>query len=103
MLLVHDLRIEEDVIPLFNFTHTGQAEAALWDLFRSPPGSITAILEWQHIMRGFRQNWAVVGEFSYSTLYQRETQSFLNNLKNGRTLLESDPIKARIRYLWSAE
>ena len=61
MLLVQDLNIEADVIPIFNFTHTGQAEAALLKLFRQPPGSVLAILERQHIIQGFRQNWAVVG------------------------------------------
>lgn len=44
-----------------------------------------------------------MGEFSYSTLYQRETQAFLGDLKSGRTLLKSDPISARLGYFWSEE
>ncbi|OGX85431.1 MutS-related protein [Hymenobacter glacialis] len=103
MLLVQDLNIVTDVLPIFNFTHTGQAETALLHLFRQAPGSVMAILERQEILKGFRQNWEVLSEFSYSPIYQRETQTFLNNLKSGRTSLKSSPIIARLGYLWSDE
>ena len=103
MLLVHDLNIENDVLPTFNFTHTQQGEAALLRLFQQPPGSVQAILERQQTIQGLRRNWAVVGEFAYSALYQRETQTFLGNLKSGRTLLISAPIQARLHYFWSEE
>ncbi|WKN44012.1 MutS-related protein [Tunicatimonas pelagia] len=97
MMLVQDLNLEQDVIPIFNYTNSTQAELALRDMLSASGMSLDAIQERQHICRGYIQNWEVLENFSYPTLYQRETYSFLTDIANQRIDLGESTIKTRLR------
>jgi len=102
MLLVDDLQLERDMLPLFNFTHHEQAEAALLALFQERPPTLAAVVERQAIIRGFLHNWSVLAEYTYPMLYLRGTQSFLADVQSKRLLLPTG-YRARWQLFFSAE
>lgn len=102
MLLINDLQVERDILPLFNFTHQEQSEAALRRFFDERPPTQSAILERQTILQAFLDNWAVLSNFSYSVLYFRGAQSFMQDVQSGRLLLPHGA-KARWQFFFSDE
>lgn len=97
MMLVQDLNLEKDIIPIFNYTNNTQAELALRDMLNASGMSLDEIQERQHICQGYLQNWDVLEDFSYPTLYQRETYSFLTGIANQRVDLGESTIKTRLK------
>ncbi|QNE41419.1 hypothetical protein F1C16_18565 [Hymenobacter sp. NBH84] len=100
MLLIDDLQVERDILPLFNFTHQEQSEAALRQLFDERPPTKAAVAERQAVVQAFLNNWAVLGNFSYSVLYFRGAQSFMQEVQSGRYLLAAGA-KARWQFFFS--
>ncbi|MBC6610426.1 hypothetical protein H8B15_05810 [Hymenobacter sp. BT507] len=102
MLLIDDLQMERDILPLFNFTHQEQSEDALRRLFDERPPTPAAVAERQAILQAFLRNWAVLADFSYSVLYFRGAQSFMHEVQSGRLQL-ANGAKARLQFFFSEE
>lgn len=80
MIQVQDLKLEEDVLPFFNFTNNSYAEDKLLYLLQTVPASDVEVKARTGIMQGMLRNWAIVGEFTYRRLDLLEVYSFMANL-----------------------
>lgn len=103
MLLVDDLRLEADILPLFNFTHCFEAETAVRGLLRELPASAELVLEKQAVFRALLAQWDVMGEFSYSRIQLSEVQRFLHEVVSGQLALETNRLRLAARLLVSEE
>ncbi|MGB3586282.1 MAG: hypothetical protein WBA23_07080, partial [Tunicatimonas sp.] len=97
MMLIQDLNLEQDIVPIFNYTNNTQAELALRDMLNASGMSLNEIRERQNICQGYTKNWDVLEDYSYPTLYQRETHSFLTSVANQQISLGESTIKTRLR------
>ena len=91
-----DLNLDEEVIPLFNYTNNEYADLALRNMLTASDMSLTAIVQRQAICRGFIQNWNVLADFSYPVLYLKETYAFLDDVAN-QNLLPEPTLKTKLR------
>jgi DNA mismatch repair protein MutS len=103
MLHVDDLRIEAEVLPLFNYTYSMEAEAALLQLLQNLPPTVEGVLEKQHILRAFVANQTVLADFSYPKLQLQEVSRFLQEVVSGRLPLETNRLQMAVRLLFSEE
>jgi DNA mismatch repair protein MutS len=103
MLHVEDLQIEAELMPLFNFTHNAEAEAALLHLLQELPPTVDLVQAKQAVFQGFLANWEVLADFSYSKIQLREVQRFLADVSSGRVILPTNQAKASLQLLFSEE
>ena len=61
-----DLHIEEEILPLFDFTFNLFSGKAVHRLVTEPPGSMEDILNRQQVLKGFIANYEVWKEYSFS-------------------------------------
>ncbi|NVO86354.1 MutS-related protein [Hymenobacter terrestris] len=103
MLLVDDLRLDADILPLFNFTHCHEAEMAVRGLLRELPASPELVLEKQAVFRALLAQWGVMGEFNYSRIQLSEVQRFMHEVVSGQLALETNRLRLAARLLVSEE
>lgn len=94
---VKDLNLDEDIIPLFNYTNNEYAEAALRNMLKPVTMSQAAVVERQAICRGLMQQWDVLVHFSYPVLYLKETYRFLTSVAHGTVVLDEPTLKTTLR------
>jgi DNA mismatch repair protein MutS len=103
MIHVQDLRIETDVLPLFNFTHNAHAEEEVRQLLLQVPASPEAVLERQAIIGAVLANWDTMAGFSYSKIEFQEVYAFLSDVSTGKIVLETNWYKASLKLLVSEQ
>lgn len=101
MLHVNDLRIETEILPLFNYTHIFEAESVVVKLLQDLPPSIEQVLEKQQILQAMAEQWVVLADFSYSKIQLQEVRSFLHDVVSGQMRLETNPGKMALLLLVS--
>lgn len=101
MLQVEDLRIEEEVLPLLNYTYNADAKAALWELLSDLPPTVALIEEKHAVFHGFWANWSTLADFSYQKTHLYEVQAFLKEVVSGQLSLETNRLKATAQSLFS--
>ena len=79
MLNTHDLKIKEEVLPLFNATINPHSKERLHTLLETPLKSVEEILARQNILKGFQKNKVIFKNYSYSAIYLNEAFSLLND------------------------
>ncbi|HEY4649898.1 MAG TPA: AAA family ATPase [Pontibacter sp.] len=97
MMQVQDLRIEEDVLPFFNFTNNVHAENALLHMLRTAPETEAAVEERICIIKGIRSNWAVLEQFTYRRLDLMEVHAFLENIAGTGLAYRQGKLRAWLR------
>ena len=100
MLKIYDLSLENDILPLFNYTNSGEAESILKQIINRQLGSVDEIYERQQIIQAFILNWSVLESFSYQRLDYREVKSFLDEVASKRIVLETQQLKALIKFTY---
>ncbi|MET4105518.1 hypothetical protein [Hymenobacter sp. UYP22] len=103
MLQVKDLRVEVELLPLFNHTHTYEAEQALLGLLQKLPPTLAEVLERQAVLRAMLAQWSILADFSYSRLQLQEAREFLQQAVSGRLPLETNQVKMAGKLLLSEE
>jgi DNA mismatch repair protein MutS len=103
MLYVEDLQIEAELLPLFNYTHNAEAEAAVLRLLQELPPTVESVLEKQAVLRGFLASWSVLENFTYQRIQFQEVRTFLADVSSGRVALETNQLKASVKLLFSEE
>jgi DNA mismatch repair protein MutS len=109
MTNIGDLHIQQEILPLFDFTHNDFSKETLIGLLSEPLSSTEEILLRQDILKGFVGNLASFENYSYSRVDLFEVYAFLTNYydldtsKKGfklRLLLsEKERHKTRGRYI----
>ena len=71
-----DLNIEDEILPLFDFTFNLFSGQAVRDILKAPLGSEKEILSRQHILKGFTGNNEVLKEYSFNRFNLSEIYDF---------------------------
>lgn len=74
---INDLKITNEILPLFNYTLNDVTKSKLLETFHSPKKSIEEIYFTQNVIKGFIQNLENVNEYNYSKIYFHQVYDFL--------------------------
>jgi DNA mismatch repair protein MutS len=103
MLHVDDLRIQAEILPLFNYTHSFEAETRVTQLLQELPPSLGQILEKQQTLQALAEQWAVLADFTYPKIQLQEVRSFLHDVVHRQTILETNRVKMGLLLLVSEQ
>lgn len=78
---LRDLKIEEEILPLFDYSLNGFTKNKILDILKTPLGSTLDIIHRQNILKGFTDNKKILHDYSYTVLYVNEVYHFLNEDK----------------------
>ncbi|HXL56997.1 MAG TPA: hypothetical protein VN958_12105, partial [Chitinophagaceae bacterium] len=79
MTNIGDLHIQQEILPLFDFTQNNFSREELFRLLGEPLASINKILLRQGILKGFISNLDILKDFSYSRIDFCDVHNFLCN------------------------
>ena len=80
MIHVQDLRIDEEIKPLFDFTHNIFSGKEVTDILSITLDSKEAILSRQRLLKGFIANWGILKDYSYYRFNLSEIYDFLETI-----------------------
>ncbi|MES1220593.1 MAG: hypothetical protein ABUT20_34140, partial [Bacteroidota bacterium] len=83
MINTADLHIEDEILPLFDFTFNSFSGKAVRDIVTVPLSSMEAILYRQQVLKGFIANYEIVKDYSYSRFNLSEIYDFLETFYAG--------------------
>ncbi len=86
MTNIFDLHIEDEILPLFDFTYNLYSGQAVRDILTDPPGSKSAIIFRQHVLKGFIGNREILKEYSYSRFNLSDVYNFFETFSAGSFL-----------------
>lgn len=78
-----DLHIEEEILPLFDFTFNLFSGKAVHRLVTEPPGSMEDILYRQQVLKGYIANYEIWKEYSFSRFNLSEIFDFFETFGVG--------------------
>ena len=76
-----DLKIEKELLPIFNYSLNRYAKEKIIDILKTSLDSITEIVARQNILKGFIANNQILKDYSYTVLYLNEVHYFLKDEK----------------------
>ena len=97
MINIQDLHIEEEIMPLFDFTFNIYSGNEVKDILTKPPGSKEEILLRQQLLKGFLANREVLKDYSYYRFNLSEIYDFLETIFVGSVSSK----KLRWRFMFS--
>ena len=74
---LRDLNIENELLPLFDYSLNSFSRQKIVEILNNPLDSIAAITHRQNIFKGFSSNNSVLKDYSYTVLYLNEVYFFL--------------------------
>jgi len=83
MINTDDLHIEDEILPLFDFTFNLFSGKAVGDIIKNPPGSMSAILYRQQVIKGFLANQELLKDYSFSRFNLAEIYDFFGTFYAG--------------------
>jgi len=83
MINVNDLNLEEEILPLFDFTFNIFSGEAVREMVTVPLGSTSEIQFRQQILKGFAANWPILQDYSYSRFDLTEIYKFFETIITG--------------------
>jgi DNA mismatch repair protein MutS len=83
MINCNDLHIEDEILPLFDFTFNFHSGQALRDILNEPLASKEAILSRQHLLKGFIGNREILKDYSFSRFNLAEIYGFFETFAVG--------------------
>jgi DNA mismatch repair protein MutS len=86
MTNTNDLHIEEEILPLFDFTYNINSGREILDILKKPLGSKSAILLRQHVLKGFIANREIFKEYSFSRFNLSDVYDFFETFSAGSFL-----------------
>ncbi|HEY4935600.1 MAG TPA: hypothetical protein VII44_03420, partial [Puia sp.] len=86
MTNTNDLHIEDEILPLFDFTYNLFSGQAVRDILTEPLDSKSEILFRQHVLNGFIGNWEILKEYSYSRFNLSDIYDFFETFSAGSFL-----------------
>lgn len=97
MMHVTDLKLEEDILPIFNYTNHTEASSRLLEMLKKVPETKAEVLERQAILQGFLDNWTFLEHFTYRRLDLREVHSHFEDIIHKRFPAEEGKLRASLR------
>ena len=86
MTNTNDLHIEEEILPLFDFTYNINSGKEILDILKKPLGSKSGILFRQHVLKGFIANREIFKEYSFSRFNLSDVHDFFETFSAGSFL-----------------
>ena len=86
MINTNDLHIEEEILPLFDFTYNVNSGREILEILKKPPGSKSGILFRQDVLKGFIANREIFKEYSYSRFNLSDVYDFFETFSAGSFL-----------------
>ena len=86
MTNTNDLHIEEEILPLFDFTYNINSGKEILDILKKPLGSKSGILFRQHVLKGFIANREIFKEYSFSRFNLSDVYDFFETFSAGSFL-----------------
>ena len=86
MTNTNDLHIEEEILPLFDFTYNINSGKEILDILNKPLGSKSGILFRQHVLKGFIANREIFKEYSFSRFNLSDVYDFFETFSAGSFL-----------------
>ena len=83
MINTNDLHIEDEILPLFDFTFNYYSGQAVRDIILTLPGNMEEIRYRQEILKGFIANREITKDYSYSRYNLSEIYDFLETFSVG--------------------
>jgi len=83
MTNINDLHIEDEILPLFDFTYNLNSGQEVRAILTESPGSKSAILFRQHVLKGFIGNREILKEYSYSRFNLSDVYNFFESFSAG--------------------
>lgn len=83
MINITDLHIEDEILPLFDFTFNISSGQAVRDIITEPAGTMSAILFRQQVLKGFIGNREILKDYSYSRFNLSEIYNFFESFSAG--------------------
>ena len=90
-----DLHIEEEILPLFDYTFNLFSGKAVHQLVTEPPASREEILYRQQVLKGYIENYEVWKEYSFSRFNLSETYDFFESFGVGHFFAQNMRWKLR--------
>ncbi|MEC3906845.1 hypothetical protein VOI54_07430 [Tamlana sp. 2201CG12-4] len=78
---IKDLNIENEILPLFDYSLNMFSKNKIFEILGKPLLSTTEIIQRQNILKGFSENEKILKGYSYTVLYLNEVHFFLNDEK----------------------
>src|SRR5450631_3887432 len=83
MTNISDLHIEEEILPLFDFTYNLMSGQEVRNILTKPIDSESAISYRQQVLKGFIGNHEILKEYSYSRFNLSDVYSFFETFSAG--------------------
>jgi DNA mismatch repair protein MutS len=83
MINVHDLNLEEEILPLFDFTFNALSGQEVRNIVTVPLSSTPDILFRQQVLKGFIGNREILKDYSYSRFDLTEVYNFFESVIAG--------------------
>lgn len=91
-----DLHIEDEIVPLYDFTFNLFSGKAVNRLIMEPPGKMEEILYRQQVLKGYIANYAIWEEYSFSRFNLSEIYDFFETFGVGNFFSEN--MKWKLRF-----
>jgi DNA mismatch repair protein MutS len=78
---IKDLNLENELLPLFDYSLNMFSRNKILEILGKPLQSTTDIIKRQNILKGFSENKGILKNYSYTVLYLNEVHFFLNDEK----------------------
>jgi DNA mismatch repair protein MutS len=86
MTNISDLHIEDEILPLFDFTYNPNSGQEVRDILTQPLGTVSDILYRQHVLKGFIGNRKLLKDYSYSRFNLSDVYNFFETFSAGSFL-----------------
>jgi DNA mismatch repair protein MutS len=86
MTNTNDLHLEEEILPLFDFTYNVNSGREILDILKTPLVSKSGILFRQDVLKGFIANREIFKEYSYSRFNLSDVYDFFETFSAGSFL-----------------
>jgi DNA mismatch repair protein MutS len=83
MININDLNLEEEILPLFDFTFNIFSGEAVREMVTVPLSSTSEIQFRQQVLKGFSANWPLLKDYSYSRFDLTEIYKFFESIIAG--------------------
>jgi DNA mismatch repair protein MutS len=97
MINVQDLRIDEEIKPLFDFTHNNYSGKEVTDILLNTLNSEEEIILRQRLLNGFIANWEIIKDYSYYRFNLSEIYDFLETIFIGSV----SKSRLRLKFMFS--
>jgi len=86
MINNNDLHIEDEILPLFDFTYNLNSGKEVHDILTVPVGSESEISFRQQVLKGFIANREILNDYSYSQFNLSDVYNFFESFSAGSFL-----------------